>query len=159
VVEDGEFYSVYFSQGVLLEVQLIAARLGAPGIRSAVVPAGSCRWFREGDIGQAARGAACRRCLPNPGRSWTARSRKGDAASEVVQALQDIRHGDTLVLWLAFGGPGGAALAPEPAVTVVLSSSGRDGLARRTPPLPAAWRKLARMAYPYELPELAQPSL
>jgi hypothetical protein len=149
VVEDGEFYSVYFSQGVLLEVQLIAARLGAPA--SDQPSSGRIvQVFREGDIGEAA-AARLKQVIAKSRQVVDRPVAKGSGATEVVQALQGIRHGDALVLWLRTADL--AALPSPPGGAAVAYLSGLMGGAEHAP-LPAAWRKLARMAYPYELPEL-----
>jgi len=149
VVEDGEFYSVYFSQGVLLEAQLIAARLGAPA--SDQRSSGRIvQVFRQGDIGEAA-AARLQEVIAKSRQVVDRRVAEGHGATEVVQALQDIRHGDTLVLWLRTADL--AALPSPPSGVTVVYLSGLMGGAEHAP-LPPAWRQLARMAYPYELPEL-----
>jgi hypothetical protein len=149
VVDPEDFYSVYFSQGVLLEAQLIAARLAAnkgDGTNDRRV----VQVFRQDDIGAAA-AARLREILPRDLRPVDHALEHGAGPKQLAHALADAKAGDTLVLWLR---PGDLAAlpAPPPGVPVVYVSGVMGGL--EGAPLAPAWRALARMAYPYELPDL-----
>jgi len=157
-VEPGEFDSVYFSQGVLLEAQLVASRLapvrpspaaggrgdggeGAAGGRIVQV-------YRGDDIGAAA-SARLRQALS--GATFVDRVLgHGDGPGELAQALADVRPDDTLVLWLR-----AADLerlpAPPPGIASVYVSGVMGGLEQA--PLAPEWRSLARITYPYALPD------
>jgi hypothetical protein len=153
VVMEDDFYPVYFSRGVLLEADLMAARLtdptpsnkGRPPARRLV------QIYRRGDIGETAAhalgtaGAAAGLKLENrPLRAETAR------ASELASALEGLAPDDTLVLWLRQADL--AALPPQPpALAGILVSGTLGGLEEA--PLPAAWRAQVRMSYPFDLPE------
>jgi hypothetical protein len=148
VVDLGGFYSVYFSQGVLLEAQLVAGRLAAPKaeepLRRRIVQV-----FRQDDIGAAA--AARLRGALGRDREFVDRPlAHGDGPRELARAVQDTKDGDILVLWLRAADL--AALpAPSTAMSAVYVSGVMGGLERV--PLAPAWRLIARMTYPYELPE------
>ena len=142
---DSDFYSVYFSRGVLLEAQLISrqlAQIGEP-IRRVV------QVFRAGDVGeqaarslQAARGAS-RATMVN-------RNLKAHGSSdEVVRALHDLDPEDALVLWLRPDDLRSLDHAPVRTSRVWISGE-MGGLEQA--PLPPNWRPVTRMAYPVDLP-------
>jgi len=148
VVAPDDFYSVYFSQGVLLEAQLIAARLsrpapqGAAGVRIVQV-------FRRDDVGAAA--AARLRAALSPDTQPVDRALEpGDGPHELAQALGEAGNGDVLVLWLRAADLNSLP-APPRAISAVYASGVMGGLEQA--PLAPAWRSVARIAYPYELPE------
>lgn len=143
--QDDDFYSLYFSRGVLLEAQLIARQLAEasePAHRVVQV-------FRAGDVGetaahalQAARSDSVRRVV---NRNLSKRA----TAGELAAALRDIGPEDALVLWLR---PEDLkSLQDVPIKTSQTWVSGEMGGLEQAP-LPAAWRTTARMAYPVDLP-------
>lgn len=149
VVAEDDFYPVYFSRGVLLEAQLIAQRLAQEPARAA--PHRVVQVFREGDIGvpaaEAVRAAMGQGDLQIVNRALKAGG--GDRA--LVNALKDTGPGDAIVLWLR---PADLSHLPkEPAAnSIVLVSGLMAGL--ENAPLPAPWRRVVRMSYPFELPDL-----
>jgi hypothetical protein len=172
VVEDGEFYSVYFSQGVLLEAELIAARLKQATDSSQIAPGGThdpeegagrnggpertaaqtgriVQVFRSGDIGAAA-AARLRAALPAATPVVDRELSKGNGPRELAQALQEVRASDTVVLWLR---PSDLATLPEAAagLQAVYVSGLMGGLEKA--PLAPSWRAVARISYPYALPD------
>ena len=143
--QDDDFYSLYFSRGVLLEAQLIARQLQErkePIHRVVQV-------FRAGDVGgQAAAalqatGAGSDRQIVN--RALKSRRSRADLRG----ALQDLGPGDALVLWLRPEGLRPLASVPPKASSVWISGE-MAGLEQA--PLPPAWRDSTRMAYPVDLP-------
>jgi hypothetical protein len=145
VGHDSDFYSVYFSRGVLLEAQLIARELadaGEPAHRVVQV-------FRAGDVGeQAAR--ALQAARTGSGQQIVNRVLKAHAASkDLAAALREVGPKDALVLWLR---PQDLkALATVPVTTSQVWMSGEMGGLEQAP-LPAGWREVTRMAYPVDLP-------
>jgi len=152
VVDPEGFYSVYFSQGVLLEAQLVAARLAptpGDGTNDGTNKRRIVQVFRQDDIGAAA-AARLRETLPRDAVSVDRAIEHGAGPRQLARAVTDTKAGDTLVLWLR---PADLAALPAsaPGVSAVYLSGVMGGLERA--PLAPAWRSLARMAYPYELPE------
>ena len=146
VVQEGSFYSVYFSQGVLLEARLLASSLRRPAgdrVKGRIVQV-----FRSGDIGAPA-AARLRMALADDVKLIDRALQPGDGAAALADALSDIRHGDVLVLWLR--GPDLATLpAPPRRLSAVYASGILGGLERA--PLAPAWKDLARLTYPFALP-------
>ena len=142
---DDDFYSLYFSRGVLLEAQLIAQQLAAadPPLRRIV------QVYRAADVGEP---AARELQLTNAdaGTKIVNRMLKAHAtAGDLAAALQDVEAADALVLWLR---PGDLeSLQRSPQKTKHVWISGEMGDLERAP-LPPAWRADARMAYPVDLP-------
>jgi hypothetical protein len=153
-----DFYPVYYSPGVLLEARLIAARFatsppptplppaagkGQPGASGRIVQV-----FRRGDIGAAA-ATRLRESLPHA----TFDDRElgpQDGAPAIARAVATVRDGDVLVLWLRAADLTALPASP-PGVTEAYVSGVMGGLERA--PLAPAWRSVARMTYPYELPD------
>jgi hypothetical protein len=164
----GSYFSIYFSQGVLLEARLIADRLTkAPADTRArrIVQV-----YREGDIGEAA-ASRLREILGStvPIRDSSLGAQAG--AREIERALGNVNSGDALVLWLR---PEDLAQLPAPPRSIAPLPAGEGPGVRgeRKPtvegslvfvsglmggleaaPLPGAWRERALMAYPVALPD------
>ena len=142
---DSDFYSVYFSRGVLLEAQLIARDLADaahPDYRVVQV-------FRAGDVGvQAARDLQAARA--HSGQRIVNRVLPAQATPrDLGAALREVRAADALVLWLRPGDLSALEKVPPPTSRVWISGE-MGGLEQA--PLPAGWRAAARMAYPVDLP-------
>ena len=142
---DEHFHTLYFSRGVRLEADLIAARLVAAG-----GPTHVRQVYRAGDVGEAA-AAALAANLEAHGVNVTSQVlAKGGAPAESVRALASGAATDAWVLWLR--APDLAVLdgTPVPQAPVYLSGlmGGLDAA-----PLGAAWKTAVRMAYPVDLPE------
>ena len=142
-----DFYSIYFSRGVLLEADLIAQRMprSAPGAARSVVQV-----FRAGDVGEdGARALAA--ALQRDGIKVASRIVPREAtASAVADEVARTTGSDALVLWLRpddLAAVGSAALAPG----AVYVSGLMGGLERA--PLPSDWRDRTRLAYPFDLPD------
>ena len=148
VVAEDDFDNLYLSKGVLLESELIARALMAP-------PGGPethrvVQVYRESDVGgQAA--AALAKALPAGNHALVNfRIPAGAGARKLAASVREARPGDILVLWLRPNDI--AALGPVPAGVTRAFISGRMGGLEQSP-VPADWRKIARMAYPVDLPE------
>ena len=142
---DDDFYSVYFSRGVLLEAQLIARQLAEAGepIRRVV------QVFRAGDVGEkAARDLQALR--GGSGQQIVNRVLKAHGSvQELGAALREVGSADALVLWLRPEDLGSLERVPVRTSRVWISGE-MGGLERA--PLPASWRAATRMAYPVDLP-------
>ncbi|HEX4585036.1 MAG TPA: c-type cytochrome [Burkholderiaceae bacterium] len=147
VDDDRDFYSLYFSKGVLLEAALIAKAIDAAAKGATVTVQ---QVYRAGDSGEAAAGALASALKL---RGMDVRSHvvaAGAPGRAVAEAVSGASKADALVLWLRpddLVALGNAASAP-PSVFV----SGLLGGLEQSP-LPQGWRSRARMAYPFDLPE------
>ncbi len=145
VVAENDFYSLYFSRGVLLEADLIAHQLDEHN----PAPAGRViQVFRTDDIG-----ASAAKALEATARGARIVDRAIGASrskSALSAALKDVTVQDALVLWLRPADLAGLADLP-PRASVVLMSGLMGGLS--SAPLPPAWRGVTRMAYGFDLPE------
>jgi hypothetical protein len=153
VVAQQDFYPVYYSKGVLLEAELIARAL-----QDAPQPERARRvvqLYRRGDIGadaaadlQALASAAGFTTVNRPlpaGAAATGIS----AATAITAAMKGTAAGDAIVLWLR---PKDLTQLREPPAegAAVFLSGIMGGLEHA--PLSEAWRGVARMTFPYELP-------
>jgi hypothetical protein len=147
VVAERDFYSLYFSKGVLLEADLMAHELSAG--QAAPAQGRVVQIYRTNDIGAAA-AAEFSAAATRAGRVVVDRALKADGSGDLAHALRDLNTGDALVLWLRPKDIGALANLPVRASTVLLSGlmGGLGGA-----PLPPAWRGVARMAYPFDMPE------
>jgi hypothetical protein len=150
VVAERDFYPVYYSRGVLLESDLIMARLSshnAPHLGRLV------EVYRPDDIGAAAaadlEGRARAFGLPVVRRPLPAEGRHSAAAGDLEHAIADLGAGDALVLWLRPADL--AALRGRPPTSAVYASGLMAGL--ESAPLPASWRADMRMTYPFASPD------
>ncbi|WP_338639170.1 cytochrome C [Burkholderia pyrrocinia] len=149
VETDHDFYSVYFSRGVLLESDLIAKRILDEAGARPPPQAVKTVWqvYRTGDNGE--RGArALAAALKAHGIAVS--NRALGSGDSVASALRRLPRGDVLVLWLR--PPDLAALAHVPPASDTVFMSGLLGGLDNTP-LPTSWRGVTRIAYPFDLPE------
>jgi len=148
-----DFYSLYFSKGVLLEAQLIArAILGSDDLPNVKVVE---QVYRAGDSSEPAARALAATLRGRGVRVHDTVLRAEARGQGLTSALRAAaRRSDAparaLVLWLrpaditALGGVKAGAAA-------VYLSGLMGGLERS--PLPAAWREHALMTYPFDLPD------
>ncbi len=148
VVAESDFYDVYFSKGVLLEAQLIAAQLQKTSAHS--MPRRLVQVFREGDVGAAAASELRSDVEPIHLDVVDRELKAGASREELTAALKKTKPGDAVVLWLrpedlsslSSGMPGG----PQWYISGIMG-----GLERA--PLSGALRGNVNMTYPFELPE------
>jgi hypothetical protein len=138
-----DFYNVYLSRGLLLDASLIASdlrsRAAAGGLRLLQV-------YSAGRGGDLAAARLQELVAPTAGARAIAITAGDRGALE--RAIAAAGAGDTLVLWLT---PADLALlgAPPSGVRVYVAG-GLAGL--EDAPLPAAWRPMAALSYPVDLP-------
>ena len=145
---DRNFYSVYFSRGVLLEAELLGGRLR--DTPSHGVPVRVLQVYREGDSGEAA-AAALERALQSSSIRVIRRAiPRAAAPTAVAAALRGDPHADAVVLWLRPSDLAG--LPPQPPANAALYLSGQMAALEHAP-LPAAWRAGVEMTYPCDLPD------
>jgi hypothetical protein len=150
-VADGDFYSLYFSKGVLLEAELVAKAIaegeGSDGPPVKVVQ----QIYRAGDTGEAAARALT---LALTSQGIEVRNRvlaAGKPGRGVAAALHGASTADALVLWLRAADVAAVGEAPAPARGVVFMSGLMGGL--ENAPLPSSWRARVRLTYPVDLPD------
>jgi hypothetical protein len=148
-VESGDdFYTLYFSRGVLLEAALIAERVlsGAGASRSGNIE----QIYRAGDSGEAAAAALADRIGTQGPVVHSHMLPAGAQTAAVAAAVREAANGATLVLWLR--PPDIAALGPAPSGPQRIYLSGLMGDLEHAP-LPEGWRERAELTYTFDLPE------
>jgi hypothetical protein len=140
VIHDGDFYSVYFSAGVLLEAELLAARLPA-GTHHVV------QVYREDDIGAAAAQSLAGDVHAMQVDNYPLKA--GADAAQLATAVSHAAAGDALILWLR---PEDLRQLPAAATPASIWISGLMGGLEHAP-LPTAWLATAHLSYPFDLPE------
>jgi mono/diheme cytochrome c family protein len=145
VDQQQDFYPLYFTRGVLLEADLIAAAVlhGASSGQKPTV----LQLYRAGESGEAA-AAALAAALASHGLEVSNRIlARGESPAA---ALASGTVPEVLVLWLHAGDLAALGHTPAPPGTVYVSGL-LGGL--EDAPLPAAWRAHAHLAYPFDLPD------
>ena len=148
VVEEKDFYPLYFSRGVRLEADLIARRVrdehesNSPRL---------IQVYSQQDIGAQGAQALASAVAPLGLRPLAHVITSKVPTRELAAALRDSAASDVLVLWLR---PEDLKALPAqaPASKTIFVSGLMGGL--ENAPLPLVWRSVARMTYPYELPAL-----
>jgi Cytochrome c len=148
-VEGGDdFYTLYFSKGVLLEAALIGNRI--LDSTSAPLAGGVEQVYRSGDSGEAAAAALAERIGQRGATVHNHPLPLGATGAEVAAAIRAAEGGKALILWLR--PPDLAALGPPPTGPLAIYVSGLMADLERAP-LPAAWRARAELTYPFDLPD------
>ncbi|GAC1664255.1 MAG: ABC transporter substrate-binding protein [Steroidobacteraceae bacterium] len=148
VVAEGEFYSLYFSQGVLLEAALIAKTIAEAGGEGPIKSVQQI--YRSGDSGEPAAHAAAAALKKHDIAVYEIALPAGATGRGVAEALGKAPRADALLLWLRaddLAVLGDAAVAPSS----VFMSGLMGGLEHA--PLPVGWRPRVRLAYPFDLPD------
>jgi hypothetical protein len=146
VVAENDFYTVYFSRGVLLEADLIATQLAGrkDQLRRIV------QIYRAGDIGEEASAAlAAQPALRSL--KVERRSLGGSAGNgvDLAQVLQAVGPNDALVLWLR---PNDLATLPTGASGAAATFMSGSMGGHEHAPVPQGWRAQLRMTYTIDLP-------
>jgi hypothetical protein len=161
VVDESDFFPVYYSRGLFLEASLMAdaIRTGAPAgseaERGAAAPAstGVRRLVQVLRSGSGIEAAARQLAEPLAAQGWQAETRvlagTGDRTAELARAIA-VGPGTTLVLWLSPEDVAALPALPPPGAAVWLSGL-LGGLEQI--PLPPAWQPVSELSYPVELPE------
>lgn len=143
-------YALYFHRGLALEADVLAAHWAQQEARPRRVvqllraePAAQAAAQRLDDTLRAAGLAPSRRVVVDT-----------TAAADWRRRLRNVRADETLVLWLREADLATLAEVPVPRVAAVHVSGELAGIEPRS--LPAAWRAVAQITYPYELPATRQ---
>ena len=149
VVARREFYSLYFSQGVLLEAGLLAGRIAAPAGSSPVAQSVD-QVYRADDSGEPAARALVAALKVRGVAVHDHPIAAGAGETGLAEALHAAAAADVLVLWLR---PSDLAMLGEVPVAprAVFVSGLMGGL--EGAPLPPAWRARTQLTYPFDLPD------
>ncbi|HMA10393.1 MAG TPA: c-type cytochrome, partial [Steroidobacteraceae bacterium] len=145
---DRDFYSVYFSKGVLLEAGLIAQGILKPDSGSVVKRVQQI--YRAGDSGEAGAQALAEALGQRGIKVENHVLARGKPGQGLAAAMRGIPGADALVLWLRPQDIAALDKLPPPTGSVFMSGllGGLDDA-----PLPASWRDRTRLAYPVGLPQ------
>lgn len=146
VVSANDYYTVYFSKGVLLEAELVESALTRPAntVKRLV------QVYRAGDLGVAAAGLLSRRLRAA---HWEVADRalpKRPESGDLQAALRGTPSDAALVVWLRPADLKALPEAPPPAA-LIYASGLLGGLENM--PLAPAWRHVTQITYPYNLPQ------
>jgi len=143
-----DYYSLYFSGGVLLEAGLMAQEIaGADGARAPKIVE---QVYRAGDSGEAA-AKALAAALRAHGVAVQAHAVAASATPlSLEQSVRSTSKADVLVLWLRPTDVRVLGEVPAPSSRVFMSGllAGLEGA-----PLPPGWRERTRLTYPFDLPD------
>ncbi len=147
-------YSLYFSRGVALEADVLARHLLDQGKS----PQHLVQIYRDNEAGRAAAQALSHALA---GSAITVEDRvlktDSDAVESLRTALSTISENDIVMFWLRTNDV--AALEQiKPVSGAKIYFSAHLGNAEHGP-IPAAWKAVARLVYPYELPEQRETNL
>jgi hypothetical protein len=146
-IASGDFYSLYFSKGVLLEAELMSSRIGA--VVKGKSGASVVQIYRAGDSGEAGANALEASLQSRAIKFSREKLPAAPLGSGLGPALRHAAKADALVLWLRPADLG--ALGKFPAAQPAVFLSGLMGGLEQAP-LPASWRPHTQMAYPFDLP-------
>jgi hypothetical protein len=140
-----DFYSLYFSDGVGLEAEVLAQHL------STAKPARLIQLHR-GDMTGRAGAAHLQGLLASAKQRIPVITRSVDAtdAASLSRALADVGAGDAVMMWWPEGDVPALNAVPVPKGAVYLSARMADAEHAQ---LPDAWKTAVRLVYPYQLPE------
>jgi cytochrome c553 len=145
---DRSFHSIYFSRGVLLDADLIAAGLLSEP------PGGNLKRvrviYRAGDIGEAAAVSLTAQLRAHDVGVVTRVLPQRAPAKAVAESVREPSGTDAMVLWLRPSDLAALEAAPAPSIPIYFSGV-MGGLDEA--PLPSRWRDHAHMAYPVDLPD------
>lgn len=149
VEAENDFYPVYFNKGVLLEARLLSQALQKNREQSGIKRV--IQIYREEDVGQKAASALIKAGGATDLVSITRVLKAGVKKHGLEDILKQGSAGDAFVLWLR---PDDLKSLPAglPKMNSVYISGLMGGL--ENSPLPQAWRRVARMAYPLDTPDL-----
>jgi hypothetical protein len=148
VISEDDFYSVYFSKGVLLEAELIAHSIIAS--RETHSPVTVRQVYRRGDSGEAA-AAALVTALRGEGITVSSDAVPADAGSRALdEAVSRKAAAGALVLWLRSHDLTALDHLTAPSSRVYFSGL-MGGLEKAA--VPPTWRANSAMSYPFELPQ------
>jgi cytochrome c553 len=140
------FYSMYFSRGVVLEAEVLAKRLREQGDKA---PRRLVQVYRDDEVGRGA-AQALSQALRDSGVKIEDRVLHGQDKAEFTAALKDVSSKDGVMLWLRpadLTAANKAAPKKAPAVVYVSGFLAEENYAT----FAKSWKPQVRVVYPYEL--------
>lgn len=147
------FYSVYFSQGVTLEAEVLARHLLA--IKKTQKLQQVVQIYRDDPVGRGA-AQALSQALAGSGIKVENRVLDGDAPDGLRRVLANIQGKASVMFWLRQGDLATLDKVAPPIGAAYFSA--RLAGDERTL-FPASWKGIAHLVYPYELPEQRETNL
>jgi hypothetical protein len=144
VVTGTDYYTAYFSGGVVLEAQVLARRLLDERLATRVVQ------IRSAEEAAAGAARALRKALESSGIRIEERVLRKVDSAELREALADVGSSEAVVFWLRGRDVAQLAGVPARGARAYFSAILAQG---EHAPLPPAWKTQARILYPFELPE------
>lgn len=151
-IAERDFYTVYFSGGVVLEAKVLARYLSS---EKRLHPGRLVQVYPDDAVGRGA-AQALAQALQGSGIKLENRVLKEDSADALRAAVAEIRTGDTVMYWLR---PADLRLLDKlssPARTAYFSARLAGSLLNSFPP---NLKGNAHLVYPYELPQLRETNL
>ncbi|BBI99712.1 cytochrome c [Ferrigenium kumadai] len=145
------FYPVYFSRGVALEAGVLARHLTDKGRQR---PQRLVQIYRDDTVGRAA-ASALTQALAGSGIAVEDRVLSEGSSEALRNVMAGIGPKDKVMFWLRPVDMSALGNEPPPAASYfsAVLSGGEQG------PFSAAWKRSARLVYPYELPDKRQTNL
>jgi hypothetical protein len=146
-VRPADFYSVYFSRGVLLEADVLASHLQS---RKEAKPARLVQIYRDDEVGRAA-AEQFKKSMTDSGIAVESQPWRYADKPALAKRLAALRPTDEAMLWLTAEDRALLGDIAPPKVRRVYFSgqlaSGEKGV-------PSAWKNLSHIVYPFELPKM-----
>ncbi len=144
IVNESDFYSIYYSKGVTLEAQLIAHQLQNGKPQSVI------QIYRQGDIGEQGAKEAQTQLESLKIKVVNRVLKENLSSEELAAAIKDVQADDVLLIWLRQDDL--SLLPADVASSKAIYISGlMAGLENAK--LTDAWKSKLHMAYPLDLPE------
>lgn len=147
VVAERDFYSLYFTRGVLLEAGLVAQALSTG--TASTSPRRLVQVFRAADVGEAGAAALHSALTGSRVQSLEEPIDGKSGPRQLAALLKNVGVHDALMLWLRPADLAALASISPPSAHVFMSGL-MGGMERA--PLPPRWRPVTQMSYPADLP-------
>jgi hypothetical protein len=144
VVNENDFYSIYYSKGVTLEAQLMAHQFQIAKPQTVI------QIYRQGDIGEQGAKEAQAQLESLKIKVVNRVLKESSSSEELAAAIKNVQSDDALLLWLR---PEDSSLLPADvaASNAIYISGLMAGLENAK--LPDTWKTKLHMAYPLDLPD------
>lgn len=146
VVNENDFYSIYYAKGVTLEAQLIAHQIQ----NTQTKPRNIVQIYRQGDVGEQGAKEAQNQLESQKIKVANRVLKEASSNEELRAALGSVQADDVLLLWLR---QEDLSLLPVEIATVQATYMSGLMAGLENAHLSGTWRETVRMTYPLDLPE------